>query len=107
MSFWTILIIVVVVYILIKGRVSDTRGKGIIEKYGQEIGNQINQKKISIGMTPEMVKEALGSPVLHEPKIIRNNYVKETLYYVPYQDSSRETRYRYRVIYINNEVAEI
>ena len=109
MSNWTIIAIIIIIigYFVLKYYFANMRKSGRIKKYGEDFGSQINQRKISIGMSLEMVTEAFGSPAKSDGKTTRQNYVKEIFCYGAYQSTKNKTQYRYKVIFENDRVTEI
>jgi hypothetical protein len=60
-----------------------------------------------IGMNTEMVRESIGLPSKSDGKIIRENYLKEVVYYGEYKDAHQKSHYRLKVTFENNKVSEI
>ena len=62
---------------------------------------------VGIGMTKEMLLLTFGSPLKTEPKIIKENFVKETYYYKPSTDSKGKTVYLFTIILKNDIITEM
>lgn len=45
-----------------KAKAEQSHKTEVIQKYGERMGNLILQRKVALGMTPEMVKESIGYP---------------------------------------------
>lgn len=85
---------------------SSARKSGNIKKYGEVFGSLINQGKIDLGMSKEMVTSALGTPFKTDGVIHKENFIKEVLYYGEFKDSKQKSQYRFKVIFVNNAVTE-
>ena len=77
MTTGTIIVLVIIGYFVLKFWFSSMRQSGRIKKYGNEFGSLINQGKIDIGMSKEMVSEALGAPAHSAGKTHRQNYERK------------------------------
>lgn len=98
--------LIVIGYIFFRAWSSNTRKNNNLKRYGDGFGLLINQNKIEIGMTKEMVTAALGSPRKSEGITRKENFTKEILYYGTYNDAKQKVQYRYKVTFINEKVAE-
>lgn len=101
------IIVVALLYIYLKGKLKEGNLKALIQKYGEKFGPLIAQKKITIGMSKEMVILALENPIKTDDKIIRENYVKEVLYYGAYKARNGREVYKLKITIENDKVTEI
>ena len=72
------------------------RKKKLIEKYGEEFGSLIASKQIGIGMTKEMLLEALGKAADIKETVSKNS-IKEKHYYFPRETRQKTTVYKLQV----------
>ena len=102
----SIIIFVIIGYFLLKVLLSNAKKNNNIKRYGEDFGSLINQQKIEIGMSKEMVTAALGTPGKSEGATHKQNFIKEILYYSAFQDAKQKTQFRYKVTFVNNAVTE-
>ena len=68
----------------------------------------IKTSSISIGMSPDEVRRAIGRPAKSDGLTVKENWTKEVLYYGPNSDKkTNKTTYDLRVVYINGKASEI
>lgn len=106
MSNGTIIVLVIVGFFVLKLLLSNSRKSNNIKQYGETFGSLVNQRRIEIGMSREMVTAALGTPGKSEGTTHKENFIKEVLYYGAYKDAKQKVQFRYRVVFVNDKVTE-
>jgi hypothetical protein len=107
MTAGVILVIVIISIAILKTSASKKRKNNNLMRYGEAFGSLINNEKIAIGMSKEMVIAALGSPDKSDGITHKESFKKETLYFRNFTDSKQKIQFRYKVIFINEKVSEI
>lgn len=80
--------------------------KAMQEKYGEEDGRKVHQQITWIGMTKEMLIDALGQPK-KDKKHLTKKSVKERYYYREYLNEKGNNSYRLEILLEDNEVIGI
>lgn len=102
-----IAILVVFGFIYLRTKLNQGRRISLVKKYGDAFGNAISDKTILIGMDSQMVRESKGLYAKSDGKTIRENYIKEVVYYDEYKDARQKSHYRLKVTFENDKVTEI
>ncbi len=101
-----LIVTIIIGYAIFKSWLKKNRKQYNLQKFGPEFGGFINEKKIAIGMTKEMVTSVCGVPAKSDGELHKEKFVKEILYYNSYQDAKGKTQYRVKVTYVNGVVTE-
>lgn len=90
----------------LRSRLNSNRLVNLRNRFGEEVGYAIFERKPLIGMSHEMLVMIFGIPPHADEKITRENMVKQTFYFVP-TTISNKIHYRYKITLVNDKVTEI